>query len=470
MKKLYTILPVLLLSGAIVSCSKDSSSSVITDESEKRTASAIYAEPVTFAKTSSSPTGAVYEVLAGPAVMNPAMNPTPFSDNLFPTTGSYSLTVKDVSVEDSAGSQDQVVSVDIQFTGNDGTRYRIDAIQVIHKPAGTGDHPFFGGIGRNQMMHGNTGIGTPLMPKMLSYITLWGIADLKNADTGEVIAAGRLLHMMTATRVRDKNLKMIASASEDRSDHNIRVAETHIILPPQDTQGNMSPVPGTDHGFLHMMFEEVQLEEPNRDWTTAYEILPGPAAMNPAMTPTPFSNAIAPGSGSFVLKVSDRDEEDSSGSKDDAELFNLRYQRLDGSGFRIDSIRVIHKEKGTGDHTFYGGVGFDKVMHGTTGIGVALMPRLLSYITVWATADLKDLDGNVIASNRPIHIMISSRARTDNLMLITSGDVDQTDHSPQSIEAHIILPPQDTSGKSSPVPGTGHGFLHLMFEKVTLQK
>ncbi|NOY57935.1 MAG: hypothetical protein GXO75_03245 [Calditrichaeota bacterium] len=468
MKKLISLAIAVFLLASLVGCSKDKGGITNPLTSQTRSASASYTDVVAFSTSKSSTAGAVYEVLPGPAVMNPAMSPTPFSDNLAATTGSYSVTVKDMDAEDSENSQDQVTSVNILFTGNNGTRYKIDKINIIHKPAGTGDHSFFGGVGHNKMMHGDTGIGTNLMPKMLSYITLWGIVDLKDADTDKVIAAGRVIHLMTGTRVRDENLKMKASAVEDQSNHNIRMAETHIILPPLDMQGNMSPVPGTDHGFLHMMFEEAVLEQPNRDWKTAYEILPGPAAMNSMMNPTPFSDRIGLASGSLTMKVRDSSNDDSPESQDAVEEFNLQFRRLDGTMFSADAIKVIHKETGSGDHTFYGGVGFDKVMHGNTGIGTELMPRLLSYITVWGVVDLKDGDGNVVAKDRLIHIMVSSRARTENLKLITSADVDKTDHSQEKVEAHIILPPQDMSGNMSPVPGTGHGFLHLMFEQVTL--
>ena len=468
MKKLIFLALTVILLGSLFGCSKDKDNIINPPTSQTRSASASYPDAVAFSTSKSSVSGAVYEVLPGPAVMNPAMSPTPFSDNLATTTGSYSVTVKDVDAEDSEASQDEVTSVNILFTGSNGTRYKIDKINIIHKPAGMGDHSFFGGIGRNEMMHGDTGIGTNLMPKMLSYITLWGIVDLKNADTDQVVAAGRIIHLMTATKVRDENLKMKASATEDLSDHNISMAETHIILPPLDMQGNMSPVPGTAHGFLHMMFEEAVLEQPNRDWKTVYEILPGPAAMNPMMNPTPFSNRIALASGSFTLKVKDATNDDSPESQDSVEEFNLQFRRLDGTTFTADAIKVIHKEKGSGDHTFYGGVGFDKVMHGNTGIGIEMMPKLLSYITVWGVVDLKDGDGNVVAKDRLIHIMVSSRARTDDLKLITSADVDETDHSQEKVEVHVILPPQDMSGNMSPVPGTGHGFLHLMFEEATL--
>ncbi|NOZ60730.1 MAG: hypothetical protein GXO74_03530 [Calditrichaeota bacterium] len=468
MKKLYLIIASLLLLIIVVGCSKDNPTT--PSESDTRTASASYLDAPVFSSSQSSNTEQVYEILPGPAVMNPAMSPTPFSDNLMTTSGSYSYTVKDVDLDDSENSQDQVTSVNILFTGNNGTRYKIDKINIIHKPAGAGDHTFFGGVGRNKMMHGDTGIGTNLMPKMLSYITLWGLVDLKDADTDSVIAANRIIHLMTATRVRDENLKMVASGDVDQSNHNIRKAETHIILPPLDMAGNMSPVPGTDHGFLHMMFEEATLDQPNRDWTLSYEILPGPAAMNPMMNPTPFSDRIALASGSFSLKVKDLSAEDSQNSQDAVEDFKLSFTRLDGTTFTADGIQVIHKESGSGDHTFYGGVGFDKEMHGDTGIGVNMMPKLLSYITVWGITDLKDGDGNVVAKDRLIHVMVSSRTRTDDLKLITSMNTDQTNHSLDKVETHVIFPPQDMAGNMDPVAGTGHGFLHLMFEEVTLEQ
>jgi hypothetical protein len=434
--------------------------------------SADYPNLVEFTKSESSETGLVYEVLPGPAAINPSMSPTPFSNNTQTTNGSYRFEVADLSPEDSPNSQDAVKSVNIEFTGKDGTSYLIDEIRVIHKPLGAGDHTFFGGVGLNKVMHGNTGIGNPLMPKLLSYITLWGKTDLKNAATGEVIASDRIIHIMVSTNVRDENLDLITSVEDDASDYNIKNAQTHIILPPQDMQGNMNPVPGTDHGFLHMMFENVKLSGGERDWKLAYEVLPGPAAINPEMSPTPFSNRIGIGAGSYKLHVRDLTKEDSENSKDAVLQFQLTYKRQNGEMFTIENIDVIHKEEGSGDHTFFGGVGQDTVMHGNTGIGIGLMPKLTSYITLWGTTDLKDGDGNLLAENRMIHIMVTGKVRDENLNLITSIDEDRSDLSPDKIETHIILPPQNLDGddKMDIIPGTGQSFLHLMFGSVDLKR
>ncbi|MFQ6613119.1 MAG: hypothetical protein ACE5D2_08490 [Fidelibacterota bacterium] len=114
-------------------------------------------------------------------------------------------------------------------------------------------------------------------------------------------------------------------------------------------------------------------------------------------------------------------------------------------------------------------MGFNQGMHGDTGIGTGLMPKMLSYVTLWGIVDLKDGDGNVIAANRIIHVMVASRARTADLTLITSTTTNATDHSSRMIEMHIILPPTNKPGNMDKVPGTGYGFLHLMFENVSLQ-
>tara|TARA_R110002074_G_scaffold39540_1_gene106319 strand:- start:5932 stop:7341 length:1410 start_codon:yes stop_codon:yes gene_type:complete len=466
MKKV--LFPTLFFLIALSSCdlSDDVDNPIV--EIEENFSEASYPELVNFTGSSSSTEGIVYEVLPGPAALNPDMSPTPFSNNTEMTTGVYDFEVADLSAEDSEGSQDEVTSVNIEFTGNDGTKFLIDEISIIHKPEGAGDHTFFGGVGLNKQMHGNTGIGTGLMPKTLSYITLWGITDLKNADTGEVVASDRLIHIMSATNVRDKDLQLVPGVEEDKSDYDIKNAHTHVILPPQDTEGNSDPIPGTDHGFIHMMYEDVLLTGGQRDWKLAYEILPGPAVINPNMDPTPFSDKIGLGAGTYSLKVSDLSEQDSQNSQDEVDDFSLSYTRQNGEIFRIDGIQVIHKEEGSGDHTFFGGVGLNKTMHGNSGIGTGLMPKLTSYITLWGIADLLDGEGNILAENRLIHIMVSAKVRDENLNLISSVSDDLSDMDPDKRETHIIMPPQDLEGNQDPVPGTGHGFLHLMFESVDL--
>lgn len=66
--------------------------------------------------------------------------------------------------------------------------------------------------------------------------------------------------------------------------------------------------------------------------------------------------------------------------------------------------------------------------------------------------------------------MTISRVRTADLKMVTASATDETDHSPDQIETYIIIPPMGVEGNKDPVMGTGHGFLHLMFEQVSLEK
>jgi len=435
----------------------------------ERGSEASHPEQVRFSGSHSG-TGRVYEVLPGPAPLDPSQKLTPFSDKLHFTTGTYSYTVQDNTPDDAVSSTDAVPAVEVRFTGNDGRKYLIDNIKPIHKALGTGEHTYFGGVGLNKVIHGNTGVGTPLEPKLLAYIAFWGTADLKDASTGQVVAADRMVHIMSTTKVRDKNLRMITSATVDSTDHDIHMVETHVILPPMNMKGEKDPIPGTDHGFIHMMFEQVVLDQPSRDPNLVYEVLPGPAALDSTKAPTAFSNRVAYAGGSYRYTVQDLTADDSPESKDEVTNLAVRFERLDGSVFVLDNIRLIHKDPSVGPYTYFGGVGFDKTIHGNTGIGTPLEPKLLAYVAMWGKANLKDGNGNILTRDHLVHIMTTSRVRTADLKMITASATDETDHSPDQIETHIIIPPMGVEGNKDPVMGTGQGFLHLMFEKVSLKK
>ncbi len=161
-----------------------------------------------------------------------------------------------------------------------------------------------------------------------------------------------------------------------------------------------------------MMFESVKMESASRDPNLVYEILPCPSAIIPSMNPTPFSNRVAWAAGSYKYTVKDATAEDSENSKDEMKNFSFTFKRMDGAVFTIDHIQLIHKAKGTGPYTYFGGVGFDKVIHGNTGIGTNLEPKLLAYTAMWGTADIKNGNGEVVSANHLIHVMTTSRVRT----------------------------------------------------------
>ena len=89
------------------------------------------------------------------------------------------------------------------------------------------------------------------------------------------------------------------------------------------------------------MFEKVILTDASRDWKKAFEILPGPAAINPQMSPTPFSNKIGVGAGKYNLLVLDPDDKDSEDSRNRVNKVNIQYKRPNGTMFRIDDIDCL---------------------------------------------------------------------------------------------------------------------------------
>jgi len=111
MKKLISLAITVFLLGSLFGCSKDKGGIVNPPTSQTRSASASYLDVVAFSTSKSSTIGAVYEVLPGPAVMNPAMNPTRFSDRIGLALGSLSLKVKDVSNDDSFTRKKEVATI-----------------------------------------------------------------------------------------------------------------------------------------------------------------------------------------------------------------------------------------------------------------------------------------------------------------------------------------------------------------------
>ncbi len=179
-------------------------------------------------------------------------NPAMFSNNIKMTTGTFSMQVSDLSAKDGPDSQDKV-AMEASFAGPDGKNYRVVMDKVI--PVGP-DHPFFGGVGTNVLMHGATGIGTPLVAEEFSYITAWGLGDLY--IDGELIDSKRVVHVMVSERTRDDDFKVgFGVANPDE-------LEIHLAMPP--AKGSMngpvpSPVPtgltlpnGVEQPFIHVNF------------------------------------------------------------------------------------------------------------------------------------------------------------------------------------------------------------------------
>jgi len=180
------------------------------------------------------------------------VKPSMFSNNIKMISGSFDMQVRDLTAKDGKGSKDEIHMV-AEFVGPQGRTFRMVMKKIIPKGP---DHPFFGGVGANVLMHGGTGIGSPLVTEVFSYITAWGIGDMY--IDGELVDQGRVMHIMVSERTRDDDFKIgFGVANPDQ-------LEIHLAMPPlkgSPTGPVASAVPtgvmlpnGKEQPFIHANF------------------------------------------------------------------------------------------------------------------------------------------------------------------------------------------------------------------------
>lgn len=206
--------------------------------------------------------------------------PTPFSNNARIISGRFETMMKDVVREDTPGkpgNTPDTASFEAEFSDPAGNDYRVVLDHVV-KPPFPG-YETQGGVFTEDIMHGDTGTGTPLMPKQYAYAAWWGLGAL--FINGEKVDDHRVMHLMTTEVVRDRDYNLVHT--EDLplgpDERHIRDQEhhTHLMMPPlRGVPGKgpvFDPVPtafelpnGKTQPFLHIMFEQDELEsrEPPR--------------------------------------------------------------------------------------------------------------------------------------------------------------------------------------------------------------
>lgn len=121
---------------------------------------------------------------------------------------------------------------------------------------------------------------------------------------------------------------------------------------------------------------------------------------------------------------------------------------------------------------------FDKIatntyLHGNTGTGPPVLPKIWTYLATWGKADVW-LDGKFIADDWPAHLMWTEGARDDfthkvdfkgPMGLKKDGYEGSTD--PADMEVHLVVhSPGEKKGAGFP---PFEVFYHLLWEKVTVK-
>ena len=200
-------------------------------------------------------------------------HPTPFSNKARIISGQFETMMKDVVREDTPGkpgNTPDMANFEAEFTDPAGNEYRVVLDHVV-KPPFPG-YKTQGGVFTEDMMHGSTGTGTPLMPKQYAYAAWWGLGAL--FINGEQVDKGRVMHLMTTEVVRDRDYNLAFSNDLPLGPKERHIADqehhTHLMLPPiKGVPGKgpvFDPVPtafelpnGKKQPFLHIMFEQDEL-------------------------------------------------------------------------------------------------------------------------------------------------------------------------------------------------------------------
>ncbi|RMF73264.1 MAG: hypothetical protein D6740_04210, partial [Alphaproteobacteria bacterium] len=185
---------------------------------------------------------------------------SPFGDKyVFLRKAHLELQLTDATATDAATTADRVRMV-ASWEDAKGNRY---TVKCCLKLAAHGlEFPTFGGVVTNHLVHGFTGIGTPLMPTEFAYAAFWGMGEV--SKNGKVLAKPRMVHGMLTEYVRTQGYALATDDQVDGSRWHF-----HLMVPPKkpvpaETRYADSPVPtgfmlpnGKQLPFWHVMFEDL---------------------------------------------------------------------------------------------------------------------------------------------------------------------------------------------------------------------
>lgn len=186
---------------------------------------------------------------------------TPFSNNYITMKDAHlKINAIDATATDAAVSKDKL-NFEASWKDNKGNTYSVKCNRLI--PIGL-EYPTFGGVVTNVILHGFSGIGTPLMPSEYTYFAFWGIGSV--SKNGKVVDDHRIVHGMLTEYVRKTGYKLVFD-----KDVNPQNREFHLMVPPalpDKAKGvfEKSPVKtgftmknGKELPFWHVMFENIKI-------------------------------------------------------------------------------------------------------------------------------------------------------------------------------------------------------------------
>lgn len=184
--------------------------------------------------------------------------------------------------------------------------------------------------------------------------------------------------------------------------------------------------------------------------------------------PSPFGDTFATTDGaSMSMTVIDATATDAASTQDRI-AFQATFQAPEGQG-EYQVVVGMAAPHGWFAPTA-GGVATNFIQHGVTKWGTQLMPTEYVDAAFWGMGTIYK-DGEVIAENRLVHVMVTELVRGENYELAFDNEVD-----PSHRHLHVIVPPFTPFGTQDPVTtgftlpdGIEQPFLHVMFANIEYQ-
>jgi len=195
--------------------------------------------------------------------------PTPFPDDGMIVDGHFRAEFFDETSTDPAGPPGETpdaAAMEAEFTDPQGNAYRVVLDHVV-KPPFPG-YETDGGVMLDDVHHGSTGTGTPLMPQVWTVAAFWGVGEVY--VNGELAAPRQVMHLMTSETVRTTDYRLALQEEMPLAPEQWHVDDqphhTHLIVLPVEATDRgpaFSPVPtsfelpnGETQPFMHVMFEQ----------------------------------------------------------------------------------------------------------------------------------------------------------------------------------------------------------------------
>lgn len=219
-----------------------------------------------------------------------------------------------------------------------------------------------------------------------------------------------------------------------------------------------------DAVFQDLLSSEIQQERGKiltaHSTGVAYALLEGPAALDPSLSNSPYSNRLELIDAQFTVTATDITPEDSGTSRDTATLtatYTSKSPALQGKDTYTLALTSLLSEGVS--HSFYGGVGIHVPVHGNSGIGTRYLPRSDAYLTLWGLANVSKND-ELLAEDALVHFMITKGIRDEKNQLLSEQDE-------QDIEAYLLV---SGPSKDKPLRGITQGFLYLFWPDLNLRE